>query len=106
MLYFKAYKVRHVPHLLGLKIKHPLKSHNSSHPLTFYSGPDSVFLPGESQGQRSLVGCCLWGRQGLDMTEAAADSVLKTLHVPLSFNPPNNPVLNMRYTEMQQIFVC
>ena len=20
-----------------------------------------VFLPGESQGQRSLVGCCLWG---------------------------------------------
>ena len=21
----------------------------------------SVFLPGESQGQGSLVGCCLWG---------------------------------------------
>ena len=20
-----------------------------------------VFLPGESQGQRSLMGCCLWG---------------------------------------------
>ena len=29
-----------------------------------------VFLPGESQGQRSLVGCCLWGRTELDMTEA------------------------------------
>jgi len=23
----------------------------------------SVFLPGESQGQVSLVGCCLWGRR-------------------------------------------
>ena len=26
--------------------------------------PTPVFLPGESQGQRSLVGCCLWGRTG------------------------------------------
>ena len=30
-----------------------------------------VFLPGESQGQRSLVGCRLWGRTELDMTEAS-----------------------------------
>ena len=29
-----------------------------------------VFLPGESQGQRSLVGCCLWGRTEADTTEA------------------------------------
>ena len=29
-----------------------------------------VFLPGESQGRRSLVGCCLWGRTELDTTEA------------------------------------
>ena len=28
-----------------------------------------VFLPGESQGQRSLVGCRLWGRTESDMTE-------------------------------------
>ena len=28
-----------------------------------------VFLPGESQGQQSLVGYCLWGRTELDMTE-------------------------------------
>ena len=28
-----------------------------------------VSLPGESQGRRSLVGCCLWGRTELDMTE-------------------------------------
>ena len=28
-----------------------------------------VFLPGESQGQRSLVGCRLWGRTESDTTE-------------------------------------
>ena len=32
--------------------------------------PTPVFLPGESQGQRSLVRCHLWGRSELDMTEA------------------------------------
>ena len=29
-----------------------------------------VFLPGESQGRGSLVGCRLWGHTGSDMTEA------------------------------------
>ena len=32
--------------------------------------PTSVFLPGESQGQRSLVEGCLWDRTESDMTEA------------------------------------
>ena len=32
--------------------------------------PTPVFLPGESQGQRSLVGCHLWGRTESDTTEA------------------------------------
>jgi len=32
--------------------------------------PTPVFLPGESQGRGSLVGCCLWGRTESDMTEA------------------------------------
>ena len=32
--------------------------------------PTQVFLPGESQGQESLVGCRLWGRTELDTTEA------------------------------------
>ena len=32
--------------------------------------PTLVFLPGESQGQKSLVGCCLWGPTELDTTEA------------------------------------
>ena len=32
--------------------------------------PTPVFLPGESQGQSSLVGCRLWGRTELNTTEA------------------------------------
>ena len=32
--------------------------------------PTPVFLPGESQGRRSLGGCRLWGRTELDTTEA------------------------------------
>ena len=28
-----------------------------------------MFLPGESQGLGSLVGCCLWGRTDSDTTE-------------------------------------
>ena len=34
--------------------------------------PTPVFLPGESQGQRSLVGCRLWGHTESDTTEATA----------------------------------
>ena len=32
--------------------------------------PTPVFLPGESQGRGSLVGCSLWGHTESDMTEA------------------------------------
>ena len=32
--------------------------------------PTPVFLPGESQGRGSLVGCCLWGCTESDTTEA------------------------------------
>ena len=31
--------------------------------------PTPVFLPGESHGQKSLVGCSQWGHRELDMTE-------------------------------------
>ena len=31
--------------------------------------PTPVFLPGESQGRGSLIGCHLWGHTELDMTE-------------------------------------
>ena len=36
--------------------------------------PTPVFLPGESQGQGSVVGCRLWGRTESDMTEALSSS--------------------------------
>ena len=32
--------------------------------------PTPVFLPGDSQGRWSLLGCRLWGRTELDTTEA------------------------------------
>ena len=32
--------------------------------------PTPVFLPGEFQGQQSLVGCRLWGRTESDTTKA------------------------------------
>ena len=36
----------------------------------FSRQPTPVFLPGESQGRGSLVGCRLWGRIESDTTEA------------------------------------
>ena len=36
----------------------------------FTGQPTPVFLPGESQGQRSLVGCSLWSCTESDTTEA------------------------------------
>ena len=40
------------------------------HALGKEMGPTPVFLPGESQGWGSLVGCHLWGHTELDMTDA------------------------------------
>ena len=39
------------------------------HALEKEMAPTPVFLPGESQGWGSLVGCRLWGRTESDMTE-------------------------------------
>ena len=38
-----------------------------------------VFLPGESQGWQSLVGCRLWGRTESDTTEATQQQQQKAL---------------------------
>ena len=49
-------------------------SQSFSHALLFLTRrqwhPTPVFLPGKSHGQRSLVGCHLWGRIESDTTEA------------------------------------
>ena len=47
--------------------------------------PTPVFLPGESQGRGTLVGCRLWGRTELDTTETTwqqQEQIIKFLRVP------------------------
>ena len=39
-------------------------------PAAGHCQPTPVFLPGESQGWGSLLGCRLWGRMESDTTEA------------------------------------
>ena len=46
--------------------------------------PTPVFLPGESHGQRSLVGYSPWGRRELDMTE------LQSMRVRIALLPTNS----------------
>ena len=70
------------PEVQGLLINKNIKELSNSsisHKLNIYHlwftwrrqwQPTAVFLPGESQGQRSLVGCRLWGRTESDTTEA------------------------------------
>ena len=43
----------------------------------------SVLSPGESQGQRSLVGCSPWGRTELDTTEATQQQQQQPLKTQL-----------------------
>ena len=47
----------------------------------------SVFLPGESQGRRSLVGCCLWGCTELDITEATQQQQQTIISTTVGRNP-------------------
>ena len=41
--------------------------------------PAPVILPGESQGQESLVGCCLWGLTESDTTEVTQPAYLRAI---------------------------
>jgi len=43
--------------------------------------PTPVFLPGESQGRGSLLGCCLWGRTESGMTERLSSSSSIPLYI-------------------------
>ena len=46
--------------------------------------PTAVFLPGESQGRGSLVGCRLWGRTESDTTEATQQQQQQQQQEPLT----------------------
>ena len=46
-----------------------VKSLGQEDPLEKEWQPNPVFLPGESHGERSLVGYSPWGRKESDMTE-------------------------------------
>ena len=49
--------------------------------------PTPVFLPGESQEQGSLVGCSLWGRTELDMTEVTQQQQQQQIPLPKLYLP-------------------
>ena len=48
--------------------------------------PIPVFLPGESQGQRSLVGCCLWVAQSQTRLKWLSSSSSSNWNVPQKIN--------------------
>jgi len=57
--------------------------------------PTPVFLPGESHGQRSLVGYSPWSRKELDMTERLSTAHSTEANMgfsggPVVKNPPAN----------------
>ena len=73
-----AWKIAWTEELGGLQSTESLES-DTTEQLHFHfslscigegnGNPLLVFLPGESQGRGSLVGCRLWGRTELDTTE-------------------------------------
>ena len=48
--------------------------------------PTAVFLPGESQGRGSLVGCRLWGHTESDTTEVTQPQQQQHMQIVLSTN--------------------
>ena len=61
MSYFASLRIKEIQTLL-------LQGYSISKTSTLMPTPE--FLPGESQGQGSLMGCRLWGRTESDTTEA------------------------------------
>ena len=54
--------------------------------------PTPVFLPGESQGQGSMVGCCLWGRTRLKWLSSSKYPMGERNGNPLQYPCLENPV--------------
>ena len=58
--------------------------------------PTPVFLPGESQEWGSLVGCCLWGHTGSDITKRLSSSSILVIIT----SPPQD---SERYSDLLQL---
>ena len=72
-------------YIQGISIFHYDEQYFYQHPLNICDWrkkwqPTPVFLPGESQGWGSLVGCPLWGRIQSDMTKATKCKTLNRPH--------------------------
>ena len=66
--------------------------------------PTPVFLPGESQGQGSLVGFSLWGRTELDMTEATQQQQQQNfLNTKTKFSQENYKSLSLMNTDPKSL---
>ena len=70
--------------------------------------PTAVFLPGESQGQRSLEGCRLWGRRvGHDWSDIAGVAALRSksqfhIYYLCDCHPSKSQLLTTNRYECQQ----
>ena len=64
--------------------------------------PTPVFLPGESQGRGSLVGCHLWGRTESDTTEATQQQQQQQ-HIYMEFR---KMVMIILYARQQKRHRC
>ena len=75
MVYIEAIKSENFRETIQRQFHKTHSTQNNKTCLTFMHWrrkwqPTPVFLPGESQGRRSLVGCRQWGRTELDTTDA------------------------------------
>ena len=76
--------------------------------------PTPVFLPGESQGRRSLEGCCLWGHTESDTTERLSSSssshpILHIIHIYLAISSVSNVFCSSMFCQrrwIREIIIC
>ena len=70
--------------------------------------PTPVFLPGESQGQRSLVGCRLWGHTELGTTEVTYHIIHKMDEQVLLYSTGiciQYPIINYNGKEYEKVYI-
>ena len=69
--------------------------------------PTPAFLPGESQGWGSLVGCRLWGRTESDTTEATLQQQQQPIYVRATLSiHPGPPFIAQLYAFLRALPLC